>query len=84
MAETIWWCVPYHELRTMSEPCEAGSNHDRPHECRWLVDPATVDYEAAARLLEQKQTVARGRFRLDEADAADIVDAALGLGEPGA
>lgn len=37
-AEEVWWCVPFHEhgAANVSEPCVAGSNHDRPYECRWV------------------------------------------------
>jgi hypothetical protein len=34
--EVFWWCVPF-QFGTMDEPCVAGSTHDRPHECRWVL-----------------------------------------------
>ena len=78
MAETIWWCR-VHDGNP--DDCERKIAWDESCDLVELIDPEKVDYEAAARRLEQKQTAARGRFRLDEADAADIVDAALGVGE---
>lgn len=37
-AETMWWCVPFHEhgAANVSEPCVAGSDHDKPYKCRWV------------------------------------------------